>query len=73
MNDFIASLIAAATFCAAYAGLGLLTRAAILVEWAPSGTAEGSFVQLALAVACGVLARRWLVRLPLRETDTRHA
>ena len=73
MNDFIASLITASAFCAAYALLGLLTRLAILVEWAPSGTAEGSFLQLALAVACGALAWRWLIRLPLRETDTEHA
>lgn len=73
MNDFIASLIAAAAFCGAYALLGLLTRLAILVEWAPSGTAEGSFLQLALAVTCGALTRHWLVRRPLRETDTRHA
>ena len=63
----------AVAFCAAYLGFGLLTRMAILVEWAPSGTAEGSFLQLALAIACGVVAWRWLVRLPLRETDTRHA
>ena len=73
MNDFIAPLVAAATFCAAYVALGLLARLLILVHCAPDGTAEGSFLQLALAVALGTTAWRRMVRLPRRETDAHHA
>lgn len=71
MNDFVSLLVSAAAFCASYIALGLLARVAIVLGWAPDGLAEGSFLQLALAVVVGMAAWRRMVRPPAPETPAR--
>ena len=73
MNDFVAFLVAAASFCGSYVALGLLSRLLILVRWAPAGLEEGSFVQLALAAGLAVAAWRRMVRTSAAGANARHA
>ncbi|SFV01543.1 hypothetical protein SAMN02799631_03835 [Methylobacterium sp. 174MFSha1.1] len=58
MNDFVALLLAALTFCLGYWAAGLVVRFAVRHELGHVHLGEGSLAQLCLALAVAVAAWR---------------
>lgn len=59
MNDFVALLLAALTFCLGYWAAGLVVRFAMRHELGHVHLGEGSLAQLGLALAVAVAAWRY--------------
>ncbi|GJD59989.1 hypothetical protein [Methylobacterium frigidaeris] len=59
MNDFVALLFAALTFCLGYWATGLAVRLAVRLDLGHAHLGEGSLAQLCLAVAGAVAAWRF--------------
>lgn len=60
MNDFVALLSAALTFCLGYWAAGLAVRLAVRLDLGHVHLGEGSLAQVALALAAAVAAWRWM-------------
>ncbi|TNC13399.1 hypothetical protein FF100_11345 [Methylobacterium terricola] len=58
MNDFVALLSAALTFCLGYWAAGLAVRLAVRLDLGHTHLGEGSIAQIALALAVAVAAWR---------------
>ncbi len=59
VNDFVALLVAALTFCLGYWIAGTLVRFAVRYGLGHAHLGEGSLAQVALALAVGLAAWRW--------------
>ncbi|MFH6782478.1 MULTISPECIES: hypothetical protein [Methylobacterium] len=60
MNDFVALLSAALTFCLGYWAAGLAIRLAVRSGLGHAHLGEGSLAQVVLALALALAARRWM-------------
>ncbi|TGD96430.1 hypothetical protein [Methylobacterium nonmethylotrophicum] len=59
MNDFVALLLAALTFCLGYWTAGLAVRLAMRLGLGHAHLGEGSLAQVTVALAVAVAAWRW--------------
>jgi hypothetical protein len=59
MNDFVALLLAALTFCLGYWAAGLAVRLAMRLDLGHAHLGEGNLAQVCLALAVAVAAWRF--------------
>jgi len=60
MNDFVALLSAALTFCLGYWAAGLAVRLAVRLDVGHAHLGEGSLAQVVLAFLLALAAWRWM-------------